>query len=74
MASYTNTDANSASFEQKTYDLSTNGRLFDLPAGEVRLAGREWRSEELQSIRTINNATGNVVGGAEGIQPLVSVR
>ena len=66
-ASYTNTDANSASFELRTYDLSLNGPLFNLPAGAVRLAvGGEMRTEELASIRTVNNATGNVIGGAEG--------
>ena len=66
-ASYTNTDPNTASFELRTYDFSASGPLFQLPAGDVKLAvGGEWRGEKLASIRTINNATGNVVGGAEG--------
>ena len=66
-ASYTGTDANSASFELRTFDVSASGPIVDLPAGPLSLAlGGEWRSEELASIRTINNATGNVVGGAEG--------
>ena len=66
-AYYTNTDPNSATFELRTFDASANGPIFSLPAGEVKLAvGGEWRGEEMASIRTINNATGNVVGGAEG--------
>jgi outer membrane receptor protein involved in Fe transport len=66
-ATYVNTDANSASFELSTYDFSANGPIFELPAGLVRLAvGGEYRTEELANTRTINNATGNVVGGAEG--------
>lgn len=65
--SYTNTDPNTASFELRTYDFSASGPLFQLPAGDVKLAvGGEWRGEKLASIRTVNNATGNVVGGAEG--------
>ena len=66
-ASYTNTDTNSASFELRTYDISANGPLFELPAGQVKLAvGGEWRGEKLANVRSVNNATGNVIGGAEG--------
>jgi len=66
-ATYTNTDPNSASFEERTYDAEANGPIFQLPAGAVKLAvGGEWRVDKLASIRTINNATGNVIGGAEG--------
>jgi outer membrane receptor protein involved in Fe transport len=65
--SYTNNDPNSASFEMHSYDFSANGPIFDLTSGQIKLAvGGEWRTEELESIRTVNNATGNVVGGAEG--------
>lgn len=66
-ASYTNSDANSATFEERTYDFNANGPIFALPAGDVKFAmGGEWRSEKLASIRSVNNATGNIVGGAEG--------
>jgi outer membrane receptor protein involved in Fe transport len=66
-ASYTDTDPNTSTFEERTYDLHVNGPIFQLPAGEVKLAvGGEWRNDKLASLRTINNATGNVVGGAEG--------
>ena len=66
-ASYTNNDVNSASFEVHTYDFSINGPLFDLPAGAVKIAvGGERRSEKLISNRTIDDATGNVIGGSEG--------
>jgi len=66
-ATYTGMDPTSSSFEERTYDIEANGPIFQLPAGEVKLAvGGEWRNDKLASIRTINNATGNVIGGAEG--------
>lgn len=64
---YVGTDANSSSFELRTYDFSIGGDIFELPAGAVGFAtGGEYRTEQLESIRTINNETGNVVGGGEG--------
>lgn len=66
-ASYTNSDPTSATYELRTYDIQANGPIFSVPAGEVKLAvGGEWRNDKLASISTINNETGNVVGGAEG--------
>ena len=64
---YSGMDPNSATFELRTFDISANGSLFQLPAGDLKLAvGGEWRSEEMENVRSSNNATGNVVGGAEG--------
>ena len=66
-ATYTSNNPTSATFEIHSYDLSANGPIFDLPAGQVKIAfGGEWRTEELANYQTINNATGNVVGGSEG--------
>ncbi len=64
---YSGSDPNSATFELRTFDASANGSILQLPAGDLKVAvGGEWRSEEMESNRTINNATGNVIGGAEG--------
>ena len=66
-AYYTGMDPNTSTFELRTFDVSANGPLFDLPGGPLKMAvGGEWREEEMANIRSINNATGNVVGGAEG--------
>ncbi|HEY4248370.1 MAG TPA: TonB-dependent receptor [Lacunisphaera sp.] len=66
-ATYTANDPYSASFEERTYDIEANGPIFQVPAGAVKLAvGGEWRNDKLASIRSIDDATGNVVGGAEG--------
>ncbi|MFO7724247.1 MAG: TonB-dependent receptor [Oceanipulchritudo sp.] len=54
------------SFELWSYDLSANGDLFDLETGVVSAAvGAEYRYEELTSIRTHDNRTGNIVGGSQ---------
>ena len=65
-ATYVGYDPSSATFEERTYDIQVNGPIFQLPAGAVKLAvGGEWRSDKLTNIRTKDDATGNVVGGAE---------
>ncbi len=66
-ATYTGNDPYSASFEERTYDIEASGPIFHVPAGEVKLAvGGEWRNDKLASLRSINDATGNVIGGGEG--------
>jgi Outer membrane receptor for ferrienterochelin and colicins len=66
-AYYTGMDPNSSTFELRSFDISANGPLFQLPAGDLSVAvGGEWREEEMSNVRSINNATGNIVGGAEG--------
>ncbi|HEY0945899.1 MAG TPA: TonB-dependent receptor [Opitutaceae bacterium] len=66
-ATYVGEDPNSSSFKLRTYDFSASGDLFELPAGMVGLAfGGEYRTEKFENIRSINNITGNIVGGAEG--------
>lgn len=66
-AYYTHDDPNSSKFELRSIDFSANGEVFELPAGPVGLAvGGEIRAEKFENIKTTNNITGNVVGGAEG--------
>jgi iron complex outermembrane receptor protein len=57
----------SDSFELWSLDFKANGDVFDAgDLGIIRAAfGTEYRYEELQSIRTVANTTGNVVGGSE---------
>lgn len=49
-----------------SFDASANGDLLDLETGVISAAvGVEYRYEELTSIRTNDNRTGNIVGGSE---------
>ncbi len=66
-ATYVGNDPYFASFEERTYDIQANGPIFQVPAGAVKLAvGGEWRNDKLASVRSVDDATGNIVGGAEG--------
>ncbi len=64
---YTHENPNSASFALWTYDVSATGSLVDLPAGALGLAvGGEARREDFENLKTADNITGNIIGGAEG--------
>lgn len=64
---YSGTNPTKTTFTANMYELSANGFLFDLPAGKVGIAaGAEFRKESINDIRTLENETGNVVGGSEG--------
>ena len=63
----TSENPNVDEYEIRSYDANTSGTLWDLPAGPVGLAvGGEIRTERLSSVGTIDNETGNVVGGSQG--------
>lgn len=54
------------SFELWSWDASVNGDLLDLETGVIKAAaGVEYRYEELTSIRTQANISGNIVGGSQ---------
>jgi iron complex outermembrane receptor protein len=55
------------SFMMWSWDFKANGDLFDMgDMGVIRAAaGVEYRYEELASVRTIANETGDIVGGSE---------
>lgn len=64
---YSGTNPTKTKFTSGLYDASVSGNLFDLPAGPVGAAfGVEHRSESLVDTRTLENETGNIVGGSEG--------
>jgi outer membrane receptor protein involved in Fe transport len=64
---YSGTNPTKTTFTSNLYDLSLNGSLFELPAGSVGLAvGTEFRKESISDVRTLENESGNVVGGSEG--------
>jgi len=64
---YSGTNPTKTTFTSNDYELSVNGHLFDLPAGAVGLAaGTEFRKENIKDVRTLENETGNIVGGSEG--------
>ncbi len=64
---YTGENPNTTRWDVITYDFQASGELFDMPAGPAGLAvGIEYRDEEFEDIRTLNNETGNLVGGSEG--------
>ncbi len=66
---YSGTNPTKTEFNSNLYDLSVNGSVFQTPwnAGAVGLAaGLEYRKENITDTRTIENETGNVVGGSEG--------
>ena len=63
----TSENPNVDSYEIRSYDLSASGTLWDLPAGPLGLAaGGEIRTEKISNVGTIDNETGNVVGGSQG--------
>lgn len=54
-------------FEVNSADVSVNGPLFHLPAGDLGVAvGAEMRSERLESLGTLLNREGQIVGGSTG--------
>jgi len=54
------------SFQLWSWDASVNGDLLDLDIGVIKAAaGVEYRYEELTSIRTQANVSGNIVGGSQ---------
>ena len=64
---YTHDNPTSASFQLRTWDFHTTGDIVDLPAGPLGFAvGGEFRSEKYADNQTVDNITGNIVGGAEG--------
>lgn len=64
---YSGTNPNKTTFTSNMYELSASGTLFDLPAGAVGVAvGTEFRKENINDVRTLENENGNVVGGSEG--------
>ncbi len=66
-ATYVGDNPTGSSFVLKAWDFSTSGKLFDLPAGQLGLAlGGEVRAEDFANNQTVQNETGNIVGGAEG--------
>ncbi len=66
-SSYVRDNPNSSSFALKAIDFKTSGTLYDLPAGALGLAvGGEGRAEDFESLKTVDNETGNIVGGSEG--------
>jgi outer membrane receptor protein involved in Fe transport len=58
----------SQKLEYTSFDVSTSGTVFEsLPSGGIGLAiGAEHRLEKFQKNETDLNATGNILGGAEG--------
>ncbi len=66
-AYYTGNNPTGSTFELMAWDFSASGELVDLPAGALALAlGGEARGEDFSNNQTIDNETGNIVGGAEG--------
>ncbi|MDB6167369.1 MAG: TonB-dependent receptor [Verrucomicrobia bacterium] len=64
---YSGTNTTKTTFTADLYDASVSGELFELPAGAVGIAlGTEFRKETITDVRTLENETGNVVGGSEG--------
>jgi len=64
---YSGNNPTKTTFTSDLYDASVSGDLFDVPAGTVGLAlGAEFRKESILDVRTLENETGNVVGGGEG--------
>lgn len=64
---YSGQNPTKTTFTGNMYDVSASGSLFQLPAGSVGLAvGGEFRRESITDVRTMENETGNVVGGSEG--------
>lgn len=64
---YAGNNPTKTTFTANLYDASVSGDLFEVPAGMVGLAvGTEFRKESIVDVRTLENETGNVVGGAEG--------
>ncbi len=64
---YTGTNPTRTRFTANLYDISASGALFKLPAGDLAAAvGMEYRTETISDVRTLENETGNIVGGSEG--------
>ncbi len=57
-----------STFTTRIGDVSLSGELVDLPAGKLGLAvGGEVRTEDLTSWRSLDEQTGQVIGGSEGL-------
>ncbi|MEM7671770.1 MAG: TonB-dependent receptor [Verrucomicrobiota bacterium] len=64
---FTISNPNNDSYEVLIADVSASGVLYELPAGPLGIAlGMEYREDTLESIGTILNETGQIVGGSEG--------
>lgn len=64
---YSGTNPTKTKFTSGLYDVSVSGNIGQLPAGPVgAAAGLEYRAESLSDVRTLENETGNIVGGSEG--------
>jgi iron complex outermembrane receptor protein len=57
-----------STFTTRIAEANVSGNIFSLPAGEVGLAaGVEARTEDLESWRSLDEQTGQVIGGSEGL-------
>ena len=68
-ATYSGKNPTKTEFNSNLYDLNASGSLFDTPwnSGAIGLAaGMEYRKENTTDTRTVENETGNIVGGSEG--------
>ncbi len=66
---YSGKNPTKTEFNSNLYDLSVNGSVYETPwhSGAIGLAaGFEFRKENLTDTRTVENETGNIVGGSEG--------
>ncbi|MEY2879390.1 MAG: hypothetical protein RLZZ15_1770 [Verrucomicrobiota bacterium] len=66
---YSGKNPTKTEFNSNLYDISINGSLVQTPwkSGAIGLAaGFEYRKENLTDTRTVENETGNIVGGSEG--------
>ena len=66
-ASYVVDNPVASDFALMMADFSATGTILDLPAGPLGLAlGGEVRGESFHNNQTMNNESGNIIGGAEG--------
>ncbi len=63
----TTENPNEDSFEALIVSANASGVITDLPAGPLGVAfGTEYREDHLETVGTILNSTGQIVGGSEG--------
>ena len=64
---YSGINPNITKFTGNIAEVTANGSLLDLPGGPLGVAvGAEYRTETILDVRTQDNESGNIVGGAEG--------
>jgi len=64
---YSGENPNKSTFTGETLSLSVGGPIASLAGGDLGLAtGVESRSEKISDRRTLENESGNIVGGSEG--------